>query len=266
MLGRPDRWNELTTPAHARAPAPLTVRAQTIPAHSRFPAHSHVWAQMVYAVTGTLSVVLDSQSFVISPEQAAWLPPGEKHQVGSVLGAEFRSLWIAPEAVSAGMDRPMIFQVTALLRALVIEASALDRAEEMGGYRDRVARLILDQIGRAEPLPTSLPWPTSDPLVRLCEAVHDAPGDTRSLVDWSRELHMSPRTLSRRFEAETGLSFRSWQRRLRLFRAVELLSGAAGVTEVALTLGYGSASAFIYAFRIEFGSSPSSYARKRRSG
>lgn len=266
MSDRPSRWNELTTPSHARAPAPMTVRAQAIPAHSRFPAHSHAWAQMVYAVTGTLSVILNTQSFVISPEQAAWLPPHDKHQVGSVLGAEFRSLWIAPEAVNVGMERPFVFRVTPLLRALVIEAAALDLAEEEGGYRDRVTRLILDQLGRADPLPTSLPWPTSDPLVRLCETLQDDPGDTRSLVDWSQTLHMSPRTLSRRFEAETGLSFRSWQRRSRLFRAVELLDGATDVTGVALTLGYGSASAFIYAFRREFGSSPSNYLRQRAIG
>lgn len=256
-------WSELSTPAHARAPAPLTVRAQAIPAHSRFAAHAHAWAQMVYAVSGTLSVVLETQSFVISPEQAAWLPPGVEHQVGSMLGADFRSLWIAADAVRTAMHRPMVFQVTPLLRALVIEAADLDRACERGGYADRVAGLILDQLARVEPLPYSLPWPTSKPLVRLCEALHEDPADARSLVAWSETLHMAPRTLSRRFEAETGVSFRSWQRRVRLFRAVEMLEGASDITQVALALGYASSSAFIYACRQEFGISPKSFVRAR---
>jgi AraC-like DNA-binding protein len=234
-----------------------------MPEHSRFPAHAHPWAQMVYATSGTLSVVLDTQSFVISPEQAAWLPPGVKHQVGSMLGADFKSLWIAADVVCPTMHRPIVFQVSPLLRALVIEAAALDVANERGEYPDRVTRLILDQLVRVQPLPYSLPWPTSEPLMRLCESVYADPSDPRTLVSWSNTLNMSLRTLSRRFEAETGMSFRSWQRRLRLFRAVEILQGESDVTQIALTLGYASASAFIYAFRQEFGVSPKGFARTR---
>jgi AraC-like DNA-binding protein len=256
-------WSELSTPAHAVAPSPLTVRAETIPPHGRFPAHAHAWAQMVYATAGTLSVVLDAQSFVISSEQAAWLPAGVKHQVGSLLGADFRSLWIAADVVCTSMDRPIVFKVTPLLRALVIEAAELDLTAERGAYADRVTGLILDQLARVEPLPYSLPWPTSAPMIRLCEALHQNPADPRTLVEWSKTLHMSLRTLSRRFEAETGMSFRSWQRRVRLFRAVELLQGDRDVTQVALSLGYASASAFIYAFRQEFGVSPRSFVRTR---
>jgi AraC-like DNA-binding protein len=241
----------------------MTVRAQAMPEHSRFPAHAHPWAQMVYATSGTLSVVLDTRSFVISPEQAAWLPPGVKHQVGSMLGADFKSLWIAADVVCPTMHRPIVFQVSPLLRALVIEAAALDEANERGEYSDRVTRLILDQLVRVHPLPYSLPWPTSEPLMRLCEAVYADPSDPRTLVSWSNTLNMSLRTLSRRFEAESGMSFRSWQRRLRLFRAVEILQGESDVTQIALTLGYASASAFIYAFRQEFGVSPKGFARTR---
>ena len=234
-----------------------------MPEHSRFPAHAHPWAQMVYATSGTLSVVLDTQSFVISPDQAAWLPPGVKHQVGSMLGADFKSLWIAADVVCPTMHRPIVFQVSPLLRALVIEAAALDEANERGEYSDRVTLLILDQLVRVQPLPYSLPWPTSEPLMRLCETVYTDPSDPGTLVSWSNTLNMSLRTLSRRFEAETGMSFRSWQRRLRLFRAVEILQGESDVTQIALTLGYASASAFIYAFRQEFGVSPKGFARTR---
>jgi len=107
MTQRKNEWADVHAPDHARPPAPLTVRAQTIPGYSRFPAHHHAWAQMVYATAGTLSVVLDTQSFLISPEQAAWLPPGVRHQVGSVLGAEYRSLWIARDVVCETMASPL---------------------------------------------------------------------------------------------------------------------------------------------------------------
>jgi AraC-like DNA-binding protein len=74
---------------------------------------------------------------------------------------------------------------------------------------------------------------------------------------------MSERTLARRFEAELGMSLRSWRRRLRLFKAIELLGGGFGVTRTALELGYSSTSAFVYAFRTEMGRSPQAYMRGR---
>ncbi|WP_234819604.1 MULTISPECIES: helix-turn-helix domain-containing protein [Sinorhizobium] len=75
-------------------------------------------------------------------------------------------------------------------------------------------------------------------------------------------LNISPRTLARRFNTEVGMSLRSWKRRLRLFRSIELLGGGLGVTQVAMELGYGSTSAFVYAFRIEMGISPQAYTRR----
>ena len=64
---------------------------------------------------------------------------------------------------------------------------------------------------------------------------------------------------TRRFEAEVGISLRSWRRRMRLFKAVEMLGGGLDVTQTALDLGYGSPSAFIYAFRTGMGASPLAY-------
>jgi AraC-like DNA-binding protein len=74
---------------------------------------------------------------------------------------------------------------------------------------------------------------------------------------------MSGRTLARRFEAEMGMGLRSWRRRLRLFKAIELLGGGLSVTQTAMELGYGSTSAFVYAFRTEMGCSPQAYMRGR---
>lgn len=252
-------WDTLETPADAPPPAPITVRAQTLPPRSRFAEHDHAWAQMVYAVSGVLTVALRGASFVISPEQAVWLPPGTPHRVGSLHGAEFRSLWIAVEAIDAMPDEPTVFGVAQLLRALIVEAAQLQGHETDAGYTGRVTGLILDQLRRATPIPAGLPWPQDEPLGRLCEALYADPADARSADDWGRALGMSSRTLTRRFEAEVGISLRSWRRRLRLFKAVEMLGGGLGVTQTALDLGYGSPSTFIYAFRTGMGASPQAY-------
>jgi AraC-like DNA-binding protein len=257
-------WETIEAPPGLAPPQPITVRAQLIPARHSFPEHSHRWNQMVYAISGVLTVAVEGHSFVISPEQAVWLPTGLRHRVGSLLGAEFRSLWIAHEAGWGLPTSPTVFGVTPLLNALIVEATAIEGEEDRDGYPGRVTELILDQLRRAQPLPGALPWPRGgSSLTVLCEALYADPADPRGPEAWGRALGMSERTLARRFEAEVGMSLRSWRRRLRLFKAIELMGGGLDVTRTAMELGYGSTSAFVYAFRTEMGCSPQAYMRGR---
>ena len=254
-------WETIAAPPGLAPPRPLTVRAQSIPARHYFPEHAHAWSQVVYAISGVLTVAVEGRSFVISPEQAVWLPTGLRHRVGSLLGAEFRSLWIADEAGRGLPDRPTVFGVSPLLQALIIEAAEIEGHGDPDGYAGRVTALILDQLRRAQPIPGALPWPRAGSLAALCEAIYTDPADERGPEEWGRDLGMSARTLARRFEAELGMSLRSWRRRLRLFKAIELLGGGLSVTRTAMELGYGSTSAFIYAFRTEMGCGPQAYMR-----
>lgn len=256
-------WSTITAPADAPPPKPLTLRAQAIPARHQFPDHAHDWYQLVYAVEGVLTIATADQTFITSPEQAAWLPIGVTHRVGSLLGAEFRSLWIAGEAGAGLPEQPTVITVTPLLKALIVEAADLPGDSDADGYRGRIVTLILDQLRRAPHLNAALPWPRSPPLLRLCEAIFLDPADQRDADAWARELGLSSRTLTRRFEAEIGLPLRSWRRRLRIFRAIELLNGGSPVTAVAMDLGYNSASAFIFAFREEMGTSPHAFTRRK---
>lgn len=257
-------WETLAIPSGVAPPHPLTVRAQTIPARHSFADHVHTWHQLVHASAGVLTVVVEKQSFVISPEQAMWLPTGMRHRVGSLLGAEFRSLWIADAAGKDLPAQPTMFGVSPLMRALIIEAADIAGREDEDGYGGRVTRLILDQLRRARPLASTLPWPHDGALGALCQALYADPADARGPEAWGRTLGMSGRTLARRFEAELGMSLRSWRRRLRMFKAIELLGGGMDVTRTALELGYGSTSAFIFAFRSETGRPPQGYMRGRQ--
>ncbi len=255
------RWETIAAPPGVMPPHPMTVRAQSIPPRHHFPEHAHAWHQVVHAITGVLAVAVEGRSFVISPKQAVWLPTGLRHRVGSLLGAEFRSLWIADDAGQGLPASPTVFGVSPLLQALIIEAAAIEGREDGDGYAGRVTGLILDQLRRAQPLAGALPWPRDGSLVALCQTLYADPADPRGPEEWGRELGMSGRTLARRFEAELGMSFRSWRRRLRVFKAIELLGGGLGVTRTAMELGYGSTSAFVYAFRSDMGCSPQAYIR-----
>ncbi|HGM8359622.1 helix-turn-helix transcriptional regulator [Pseudomonas aeruginosa] len=258
------KWKAIESPQGMDPPAPMIVRAQALPPRHYFAEHAHDWNQVVYAVSGVLSVNTERGSFVISPEQAAWLPTGLPHRVGSLLGAEFRSLWIT-DRTDNGLPatHPTIFSVSPLLKALIIEANDIEGEKDSDGYAGRVTHLILDQLRRAKPISAALPWPSSNALIVMCGALYANPADPREVEEWGRELGMSGRTLARHFTAETGMSLRTWRRHLRLFRAIELLGGGLGVTQTAMELGYGSTSAFVYAFRLEMGCPPQAYMQAR---
>ena len=256
-------WETIEVPPGVMPPKPMTVRAQSIPPRHYFAEHTHPWNQLVYAVSGVLTVAVEGRSFVISPEQTMWLPTGVRHRVGSLFGAEFRSLWIDDDADRNIARETTVFRVSPLLQALIVEAVTIEGETNADGYAGRVTALILDQLRRAQPLAGALPWPRAGSLSALCEAIYEDPADPRGLEEWGRKLGMSGRTLARRFEAEVGMSLRSWRRRLRLFKSIELLGGGLDVTRTAMELGYGSTSAFTYAFRTEMGFSPQAYMRGR---
>jgi cupin domain len=177
-------WATIAAPPGLAPPRPMTVRAQSIPARHYFPEHAHRWNQVVYAISGVLTVAVEGRSFAISPEQAVWLPTGLRHRVGSLLGAEFRSLWITDEAGRGLPEGPTVFGVSPLLQALIVEAAEVEGRDDPDGYAGRVTALILDQLRRARPLPGALPWPRGESLAALCEALYADPADGRGPEEW----------------------------------------------------------------------------------
>ncbi|MNY52229.1 HTH-type transcriptional repressor of iron proteins A [compost metagenome] len=77
-----------------------------------------------------------------------------------------------------------------------------------------------------------------------------------TLGQWADRMGMSEKTLTRLFQRETGLSFRTWRQRMRLLSSLNMLEEGCSVTEVALSYGYDSTSAFIAAFKRLLGFTP----------
>lgn len=70
----------------------------------------------------------------------------------------------------------------------------------------------------------------------------------------------TPRTLARRLLAETGQRWGEILRRMRMIRAIEMLAETdLAVTEIALSVGYQSLSAFNASFRSFTGQTPTAY-------
>jgi AraC-like DNA-binding protein len=105
--------------------------------------------------------------------------------------------------------------------------------------------------------------PRSARLKEIAGALQRDPSDTRTLAAWARVTKESSRTLARAFRRETGLSFGAWRAQLRLMKALEMLALRKSVTDVALSLGYDSTSAFIHRFRRHLGTTPAKFFQDR---
>ncbi|MBK5962077.1 AraC family transcriptional regulator [Rhodoplanes elegans] len=265
MTIRTDDWIHLQVPELDGLPRPIIVRSQHLPKRHLFPRHSHRWNQFLYATSGTMFAAIENAWYVISPEQAYWVPTGVVHMTGALQDAEFRSLYIRDDVAAQLPRESIVFSVTPLMRALIVELTELGRAGEQSDYVERVERLILDQIVRLPSESFHLPWPQSPMLLRMCQELFDNPSDERDIAAWGRELGASPRTLHRRFEREVGIGLREWRNRLRVFRAIDLLGASDNITEIALELGYSTPSAFTYMFRQRMGCAPSEWRRTIRA-
>lgn len=95
--------------------------------------------------------------------------------------------------------------------------------------------------------------------LRIVSALIADPADARTLEQWAAWANLAPRTLSRRFVVETGMSLTNWRQRVRMLRSLELLAAGLPVTTVAFDLGYDNVSAFIALFRRTFGTTPGRY-------
>ena len=92
--------------------------------------------------------------------------------------------------------------------------------------------------------------------LRAADRLRQDPAEAIELTDLARRAGASARTLQRLFLEETGLRISEWRQRLRLLHAAGLLGSGASVTSAGLEAGYAGSSAFIAAFRKQFGCTP----------
>jgi AraC-like DNA-binding protein/quercetin dioxygenase-like cupin family protein len=245
---------------------PLTVEigalARDFPKGHHIARHRHAWHQLVYARAGVMTVSTARGAWVVPPQRAVWMPAATDHEIHCATAVSMRTLYVAPVLETRrGAATPLpaaccVVHVSPLLRELIVAGV---EAPGPAPRRTRLAALILLELAEAAVAPLHLPEPSDPRVRRITLALRAEPGDPRTLAAWGKEVGASSRTLSRRFLAETGMTFRQWQRQARLLAALVRLAQRDPVTSIALDLGYDSPSAFIHAFRRTLGKTPRAY-------
>ncbi len=244
----------------AKQPTPLTSRVSALandyPKGHRIPPHHHRRAQLIYARTGVMTVTTSLGAWVVPPQRAVWVPAHTEHEIRCATLLSLRSLYITAAAALKLPASCCVVHVSPLLRELILAAV---EAPGTQNRRTRLAALILSELAEAAVAPLHLPEANDARVTRITAALRADPGDQRTLGAWGKQVGASTRTLSRLFRAETGMTFRQWQRQARLQAALVKLAQREPVTTVALDLGSDSPSAFIHAFRRALGTTPRAY-------
>jgi AraC-like DNA-binding protein len=220
--------------------------------------HRHARGQLLGATRGLLSVDAGNGRWVVPATHAVWIPPGVQHGLRSHGPFAGWSLYVVPSACGELPDAPCILAVSGLLREAVARAASWT-SHVLDAGQARLAGVILDEIRTAPQAALGLPMPQDARLLKVARALSDRPDDGRRMEAWAEWAGIAPRSLTRRFVAETGFSFTEWRQRVRLLRALELLAAGKPVTAIALDLGYDNVSAFIALFRRTFGVTPGRY-------
>lgn len=228
--------------------------------------HSHVRGQVFCVESGLVHVRTSHGSWLLPPHRAGWIPPGEPHWVHMVGAQSGWSVIVAPEPARLLPDRPAVFGISEVMRALVRRAVCWDEMVSLQPAQERLMQVLLDEMVQAPQEPLHLPMPRDARLARIARALFDAPDDPRGLEEWAKWGGVSPRSLRRLMLAETGMSFGAWRQQASLTRALEMLAQGQAVAVVADALGYAAPSNFIAMFRRAFGETPARYFARGKDG
>jgi AraC-like DNA-binding protein len=219
-------------------------------------AHDHPWSQLIYARRGMMEVAGEGRLWFVPPTRAIWVPPRTEHRIAMRGEVVLRTLYLDP-ARAAFVKRAFgVVEVSPLLSELILHIVAIGMLDAGKAPHRRLAGVLVDLIATAREVDLMLPLPRDPRAARLAEHFRVHPRDKGHLDQIAARSGASLRTLQRRFTAETGMSIDAWRQKARLVRASAELAAGASVTEAGLACGYDSLSAFIAAFRRQFGQTP----------
>ena len=232
----------------------------------RLHTHMHREAQLVYAATGTMQVTTPKGRWLVPPDRAVWVPARLAHSIDVLADIEMRTLyfdlaWLEREARSRSLEAEFVVRVSPLLHQAIL---ALFDDHCTAARTGLLLKLAMLELHQAEDSATFIPLPHEPRCRRAADIVLSDPTGVHTIETLARAVGTSARTLSRRFSAETRLSFKSWCQRARIAAAIEKLSTETSVSvkQLAADLGYASVPAFSHAFRQVTGKTPTEFTQK----
>lgn len=223
------------------------------------PAHTHTRGHLVYPARGVLAVATSEGSWIAPPNRVIWTPGGFEHQHRAYGATDMRVIFMVPSLAALLPPRPAVMTTTPLAREALLALTA--PGPRSAAARARLRRVAIDDLSAAPEHPLYLPEPRDDRLLAVTRLVEQDVAAPDTLARLGRRVGASERTLSRLFQAETGMSFPRWRAQLRIHRALVLLAEGRTVIDTATACGWSNPSSFIDTFTALVGQTPGRYRR-----
>lgn len=224
-------------------------------------AHSHPWHQLLLPRKGMLRTRTPTDIYFIPSNRAALIPAGSVHESWALTDAQFAGIYFDPALFPYKLTECRIIEVTDFLDLLVSKSIDIGfNVENKHTDRERrILSVLMDEIAESPAVNLSVTVPDEKRLLPIVKEILTHPSSSKSLESWAKTAGASERTISRLFQKHTGLGFARWRQKVRMVSALSMLEENIPIQQIALNVGYGSASAFTFAFRQEFGLSPQRY-------
>ncbi len=222
--------------------------------------HRHQKAQLLYVISGVITIETSTGIWTVPPQCAIWIPAGVTHRARAAGQVSIGSLYIDPDLAGSFRKECGIVFIQPLLRELILRFVREPQYYPEGETREtRLVLVLLDELQSAPVESLHLPMPRDRRLYLMAQTLHDDPSLRFTLEEWGARVGASNRTISRLFQLETGMSFGCWKRQLHIGLGLQRLAMGESVNNIAIVLGYESTSAFIAMFRRILGTTPTRY-------
>ena len=255
---------EINIDPYENTPRDAVVTANDYPDGQHFALHTHQRGQFAYAACGVISVFSGQGNWVVPPQRAIWVPAGVAHEMTMAGPVTMLNTYIANPAAGqlALPAHCQVFGVSPLLRQLLLQAQDIPALYDETQREGLLMRLLLHEIAAMPPLSLNAPLPNEPRLARACRHLLAQPSLNIGIDDMTRQVGMSRRTFTRRFQRATGLSVGEWLLAERLRRSQELLETSShSMDRIAELVGLKTAAILRQHFRTRFGVSPSEWRR-----
>ena len=247
---------------HLESDAAVIGHAASFAPGASVPWHRHRRGQLALTLARVMRVETPDKVWLVPRGSVLWLPAGTPHRSLAPEERLMRSLYVRPDAADALPTAPTAVQQGTPLADMVTWLAETYDSDRLDRAWSTVAGAALALVRPAPGVHVRLAAPKDPGLAAIADAVQADPAEDTSLEDWAAHLGVSARTLRRRVQAETGLSYRDWRRILGLTVAAERLLAGGRVTDVAFETGYAGTSAFVAAFRAAFQVTPGEFQRR----
>ncbi|WP_068718555.1 AraC family transcriptional regulator [Vibrio tritonius] len=221
--------------------------------------HEHSWHQIVFPVKGLLQSNIDDICTVVPHNAMLFIPSDRIHKSVAITDTEFLAIYLNPNQSVDYPAQPKSCLVSPFIKELILLLFQQSSTSSSDSSITNLLTVLRDQIVIAPNYEIPLLIPRDKRLLAIFSQLKEQPDTPFTLKEWAKQVGASERTLSRLCANEFGQSFSLWRQHVRLVLSLQLLDSNLTVQDIALELGYGSDSAYIYAFKKMFNQTPSKY-------